>query len=86
LRVAPCLLLLGLAAALPVWGQGAGELPPDLVKRLLAFRAGGVWSEQEMEKASGVILHSLWVELLKTVMSPEERAALSDVTVSIAEK
>lgn len=84
LRVVLCLLLLGLAAALPVWGQGIGDLPPNLVERLLALqKAGGAWNEQEMEQAPDVVLSLCW-ELLKTAMSPEERAALSDVTVSIA--
>jgi hypothetical protein len=65
--------------------ERAGDLPPDLVKRLLALqKAIGAWSEEETEKAPDVILSLCW-EFLKPQISPEERAALSDVPVSIAE-
>ena len=85
MRITVSLLLLCLAASLPVRGQEAGDLPPDLVKKLLTLqKRGNQWTEQEIQESPELILSLSW-ELLKSEMPPQERAALADVTVSIAQ-
>jgi len=78
-------LLLFLATALPMRAQEAGDLPPALVKKLLALqKPGDQWSNREMQESPELILSLSW-ELLKSEMPPQERAALRDVIVSIAQ-